>query len=444
MSTIDPIQWEQVLKYLRAAIPTQQYHTWFTHLSPRSIEDGVLIIEAPNDFNREWIEKNYADLIRTAVNTDSNDADDIDIRLVTDSTEPVLPQPNAEQRADDDALRENLNPNYTFENFLVGPSNRLPHAAALAVVDSPGYSYNPLFVHGAVGLGKTHLIQAVCYALLDQSKLFKILYLSCEAFVNDFITTIQDGAWESFRYKYRNVDVLLIDDIQFLSTSEHTQEEFFHTFNTLYNAQKQLVITSDVTPEELPSLQERLLSRFKWGLVARIEPPAYETRAAIVQHRASTQNLHFPEDVVHILASSIATNVRELQGAITRVIAYARVAGSTPTVELAKEALRDSLPERKPVSVDDIISVVCGRYNVRVADLQSRKKSKSIVFPRQLCMYLARRLTKHSLEEIGGYFGGRDHTTVLHADTRIKQQREEDEALHIIIDRMISDIESPR
>ena len=450
MSTIDPTQWEQVLKELRATVRTQQFHTWFTHLSPRAFEDGVLVIEAPNDFNREWIEKNYADAIREAVHnavragSPDSDVTNIDIRLVTRPSEPVVVQHNPEQQANNDSIREGLNPNYTFENFLVGPSNRLPHAAALAVVDSPGYSYNPLFVHGAVGLGKTHLVQAVCHALLDQSKPFKILYLSCEAFVNDFISTIQDGAWESFRYKYRNVDVLLIDDIQFLSTSEHTQEEFFHTFNTLYNAQKQIVITSDVAPEELPSLQERLLSRFKWGLVARIDPPAFETRAAIVQHRASAQNIHFPEDVVHVLASSIATNVRELQGAITRVIAYARVAGSPPTLELARDALRDSLPERKPVSVDDIITAVCDRYNVRVADLQSRKKSKSIVFPRQLCMYLARRLTKHSLEEIGGYFGGRDHTTVLHADGKIKQQRENDEALHIIIDRMIAEIESDR
>lgn len=435
-------QWQAVLKELRSRVGTQPFEAWFSRLKLKAIEQDDFIVEAPSDFAREWISREYMDLVCEAIEA-AYDSAKPQVRLVTAPSEPSMVWPRGPGGPDEShALLARLNPQYTFENFVVGPSNRLSHAAALAVVDNPGCSYNPLFVHGSVGLGKTHLIQAVCRALLQRSSMLKILCLSCEGFVNDYIKTIKDGAWEAFRYKYRTVDVLLIDDIQFLSYSEHTQEEFFHTFNALYNAQKQLLVTSDVAPQELPSIQERLLSRFKWGLVARIEAPAYETRVAIVERKAAAQNTQLPADAVQVLASSVTTNVRELQGAVTRVIAYSRVAQRTPSADLARQALRESLPERKPISVDDIITLVADRFNVRVSDLQSRKKSRSIAFPRQICMHLAREFTKHSLEEIGGYFGGRDHTTVLHAHTKISRQRQEDQSLQLMLEKLRAEIQT--
>ena len=417
---------------------------WFAHLKLKGVEDGIFVVEAPNEFAREWVSSRYAGLVSRAIET-ALECPAPDVRFTTAASQP-LPTRRGRPSADGahNGLLSRLNPLYTFENFVVGPSNRLPHAAALAVVDNPGLSYNPLFVHGAVGLGKTHLIQAVCHTLLERNAGLRLLYLSCEAFVNDYIATIKNGTWEAFRHKYRTADVLLVDDIQFLSSSEHTQEEFFHTFNALYNAQKQILVTSDVPPQDLPSIEERLLSRFKWGLVARIEAPEYETRAAIVQRKAAAQHVELPPEAVQVLASSATSNVRELQGAVTRVLAYSRVAAAEPTAELAREALRDSLPERKPVSIDDIINVVSERFNVRISDLQSRKKSKSIVFPRQVCMHLARQLTKHSLGEIGGYFGGRDHTTVLHADEKIRNERQTDQNLQLLLVKLSAEVEATR
>jgi len=438
------LDWDAVLQRLQTSVHTQQFEAWFKSLTLKGLDAQGVIVEAPSVFARDWIARNYLDILRSAVGSVTGESEPA-VRLVTAAGQPAIAgTATVAQAAGTDGLPEHLNVHYTFDNFVVGPANRLSHAAALAVVENPGRSYNPLFLHGAVGLGKTHLIQAVCHALLARADPLKILYLSCEAFVNDYIRTIKDGDWEAFRYRYRNVDVLLVDDIQFLGSSEHTQEEFFHTFNSLYHGQKQILVTSDCAPQDMVKIQERLVSRFKWGLVARIEPPAYETRVAIIQRKAAMQSLVLPDDVVQLLAASITTNIRELQGAITRVIAYARVAASEPTIVVAREALRDSLPDRKPISIDEIITLVCERFGVRVSDLQSRKKSKSIVFPRQICMHLARKHTKHSLGEIGGYFGGRDHTTVLHADEKIKREREDDQSLRRLLDRLSAELEAAR
>ena len=309
-----------------------------------------------------------------------------------------------------------LSPDYTFENFVVGPCNRLPHAASSAVADNPGKAYNPLFIHGGVGLGKTHLLQAVCQKVLERQNDARILYLSCDSFINQFIQAVQHGDMSQFRYRFRHVDVLVIDDIHFLRGHDRTQEEFFHTFNTLYQSNKQIILSADAPPSEIPELEERLVSRFNWGLVARIEKPCYETRVAILQKKARLRGMTIPDDVICYVGSKVENNTRELEGAITRLQGMAMLQEGKIDMDLARAALGETgTPEQKRISIQQIIDAVTGYYNVRTSDLQSKKRHKSIAFPRQVCMYLARKNTRYSLEEIGGYFGGRDHTTVLHA-----------------------------
>jgi len=328
-----------------------------------------------------------------------------------------------------------LNPNYSFQNFIVGPSNRVPHAAALAVVSSPGTAYNPLFLHGSVGLGKTHLLQAICHALLQKKMIHRFLYLSCETFVNHFISAIENGKLDDFRYLYRHVDMLLIDDVQFLSKKERTQEEFFHTFNTLYNSQKQIVLTCDSPPSELQSIQERLVSRFNWGLVTHLQLPDYETRVAIIKNKAALSEFDLPEDVAHYTAERIQSNIRDLEGAITKIVAYARLTRRKADLALAREAFQD-LPDRRSSGPDirDIIATVTTHFGVSQADLESKRRLKTISFPRQVCMYLTRELTEMSLEEIGSHFGKRDHTTVLYAIEKIRNLLAKDHDLGYLLE----------
>jgi len=337
--------------------------------------------------------------------------------------------------------RPRLNPQYTFENFVTGPCNRMAHAAALAVSDLPGGAYNPLFIHSSVGLGKSHLIQAVCHEALRRRPEVRILYVSCEDFVNQFITAIERGQIDDFRYKFRHVDVLLIDDIHFLADKDRTQEEFFHTFNTLYQAQKQVVLSSDSPPHEIPRLEERLVSRFKWGLVVRIDRPSYETRVAIVQKKSRLRGVDLPDDVIHYIASAVDSNNRELEGAVIRVLGYASLSRRLPDLDLTKEALRDLVTApHQPITIQDVTNAVLQRYNARLADLQGRRQTQSITLPRQICMYLARRLTNHSLGEIGTFFGGRDHTTVLYAEDKIAQRIERDAAFRGLVEAIERDV----
>ncbi|MBN1859229.1 chromosomal replication initiator protein DnaA, partial [Candidatus Bipolaricaulota bacterium] len=321
------------------------------------------------------------------------------------------PRANSEMR---------LNSAYTFDNFVVGPSNCLPHAAALAVAESPSQAYNPLFVHASVGMGKTHLVHAICHALLRKRRDLNILYLSCEGFVNQFISAVEHGQIEKFRYRYRHVDVLLVDDIHALQGKERTQEEFFHTFNTLHNDHKQIVLSSDSPPAEIPKLEERLVSRFNWGLVTRIDPPTFETRVAIVNKKAQLRGRQFPSEVVEFIAASVEKNIRELEGAVVTIIGYSSLANKPVSLGLARDALRDTIRHtRNRPGMDAILDAVIQEFHVRLSDLQSKKRSRALAYPRQVCMYLARKLTELSLAEIGGYFGGRDHTTVLHACDKI-------------------------
>jgi chromosomal replication initiator protein len=336
--------------------------------------------------------------------------------------------------ANPDRLR--LNPQCTFENFVTGPCNRMAHAAAQAVSDLPGRAYNPLFIHAGVGLGKSHLMQAICHKVRQHRPDVSMMYVSCEDFVNQFIASIESGQIEEFRYRFRYLDLLVIDDIHFLADKERTQEEFFHTFNTLYQSQKQVVLSSDSPPHEIPRIEERLVSRFKWGLVVRIDRPSFETRVAIVQKKSKLRGVDLPEDVVQYIATAIDTNNRELEGAVIRVLGYASLCNRPIGLDMAKEALRDlaTAPSRT-VSIQEISDAVLKRYNARLSDLQSKRRSQSVALPRHM--------TNRSLEEIGAFFGGRDHTTVLHAERKIRQMVGHDPVFRGIVEAVERDVQRP-
>ena len=334
-----------------------------------------------------------------------------------------------------------LHPDYTFDNFVVGPSNRLAQASCFAVSQSPGNTYNPLFLYGSSGLGKTHLLHAICCETKRRFDRAIIQFLSCEDFVNRFIRAIEEGNLAGFQSQFRTVDTLVIDDVQFLREREQSQEEFFHTFNTLYNNGKQIILSADCPPGKIPSLEERLISRFNWGLVARIDPPSYETRVAIVQKKAHLRGLSISDEIAEYIARKVQANIRELEGALTTIYAVATTAGGEITLGLAQKALEGQIETSvKHISITDIIEVVTSHFDVRLADLQSKKRSQSIAEPRQICMYLARNLTKHSLEEIGGHLGGRDHTTVMHACSKISEAKDSDPQMHALLNELTEQI----
>jgi len=439
--------WEQIAAILRRSIPRQQFETWFRGMRVVSLGPERAEFTVPNNFLREWILKKYRGILRGALREVTGGDPEIDIRVSEEpqaAGAPEAPAPPSPSRAEPPPSVESdvvLNPQYVFENFVPGPSNNFAHAAAVAVAESPGKSYNPLFLHGSVGLGKTHLLQAICHRMMARRPDMRILYLSCETFTNHFVAAVANGELDSFRYRYRHVDVLLIDDIHFLANRERTQEEFFHTFNTLYNANKQIILSSDSTPAEIPTLEERLVSRFKWGVVARIEAPVYETRVAIIAQKAAFHGVQFPDEVVRFLAENILTNIRELEGAVNKVVSMSRIYHRPIDMEMAREALRDlGTPHAVRVSIDRVIRTVVDHYGVKVSDLQGKRRTKSVALPRQVCMFLARRLTSLSLEEIGGYFGGRDHTTVMYAFEKIRSLSQRDPEFAKVLDRLASEV----
>lgn len=340
---------------------------------------------------------------------------------------PAGATPRARVWSDDPVRYESLtvNPDYSFDTFVMGPTNRLAHAAALAVAREPGRVYNPMFVHGGVGLGKTHLLQAICLQIVQDNPRAVLYYTSCEGFISQYFDAVRAGQMSEFRHRFRDVDVLVIDDIHFLNKRDQSQEEFFHTFNSLFQASKQIILSSDAAPEDIPQLEERLVSRFKWGLVAKIEAPDYETRIQILKTKARLRGLPMPDDVAQYLADKIDTNIRELEGAIVKLQILSNVEKRPIDLALAKQAVGDDapIPASEP-TIQAIINAVCEFYTIRLADLQSKHRQRSIALPRQVCMYLARRLTRHSLEEIGGFFGGRDHTTVMHAIKNVEDRRD--------------------
>ena len=442
------LDWPRVLDELRKRTRPQQFETWFAPIRVRAFSGDAVELGVPNKFYCDWLENHYVGIIQEAFHEVVGTTPAV--RFVPDPREGPPPaglgagsSPSDEAKAAPARRGEELTlvGSNTFANFVVGACNRLAHAAALAVVESPGKAYNPLFMHGSVGLGKTHLLHAICHALRQRNPDTRLRYLTCESFMNEFISSIQQGSMELFREKYRHSDAVVIDDVHFLAKGESTQEEFFHTFNALYNSHKQIILSSDRPPEEIRSIEERLVSRFKWGLVCRLDPPDFETRVAIIKKKAKALDRELPQDVLTLIATSIESNIRELEGAINRVIGYARLANKPIDLALAQEALKDISAPRRPVGIEQIIQAVAAAYNVKVADLLSRRKSKSIALPRQVCMHLARRLTSHSLEEIGGHLGGRDHTTVLYADTKIRALCESNADLAATLAKIISSLQ---
>jgi len=438
-----PPAWQKILDTIRRRVSPQQYATWFQHLKAVEQTPGEIMVRVPNRFFKEWLSQNYRDVIEGAVEDVTGRAS-----VITFAIDESVRVPGSETRAADAAPSStqlqsmNLNEDYTFDSFVVGPSNQLAHAAARAVSASPGKTYNPLFMFGSVGLGKSHLLQAICHDLLSTRTASRVAYLSCETFVNEFILAIQRNDLPSFRRRYRQLDLLLIDDIQFLSRAERSQEEFFHTFNDLYNSQKQIVVSSDQSPQEISGLQERLISRFKSGLVAQIDAPSYETRVAILKKKAELRNISLPPDVIDYIATIITSNIRELDGAVTKLIGYASLLNQPISLKVAQTALREPAATKAPTTIENILAVVTNHFSVRVSDLQSKKRTRSIVLPRQICMYLARSLTMLSLEEIGGYFGGRDHTTVLHAEEKIRAAIRNDPKLANTIEHLKAQLDS--
>jgi chromosomal replication initiator protein len=413
----DQAIWHRILQSVRLQHPTLN-RVWFDQMSPRQLTNGVIQVTVNTPAQLNFCQSQCQQPFTTA-------AQSLTGRLVAVSFHcENLPRGGVFNEGDQPLL---LNPDYTFDNFVTGPCNRLPHAASLAVGDHPGKAYNPLFIHGGVGLGKTQLLQAVCQKVLEKQHDARILYLSCDSFINQFILAVENNDMHQFRYRYRHVDLLVIDDIHFLAGRDRTQEEFFHTFNTLYQGHKQIILSADCPPSEIPELEERLISRFNWGLVARIEKPCYETRLAILQKKARMRGLTLPEDVLCYVAAKVENNTRELEGAITKIQGNASLQDGRIDLDLAKASLGDTAtPEQKRITIQQINDAVTKYYSVRLSDLQSKKRHKSIAFPRQVCMYLARRHTRFSLEEIGGCFGGRDHTTVLHAVRTVTQDCADD------------------
>lgn len=406
---------------------------WFDDLHIQSFDHGLMQIACPDQSRAEFLQDQ-------CLATFTQAAQNVTGHLVSVH---FLGNGEIESKAGvqqtDKSKHVRLHPDYTFESFVVGPCNRLAHASCVAISQNPGMIYNPLFLYGNVGLGKTHLLHAVCHDTRKQKADVSIQFLSCEEFVNGFISAIESGRLQEFQNQYRTVDVLIIDDVQFLREREQSQEEFFHTFNALYNNRRQIVLTADSAPQDLAALEERLISRFKWGLVARLDAPSYETRIAIVKKKARLRGLELPDGVAELIAEHVKTNIRELEGALTIIYATAQTAGSPITVELAKQALGvQSVAAARNVTMADIVHAVSEHFDVRITDIQSKKRSQSIALPRQVCMYLARNLTRHSLEEIGGHLGGRDHSTVVHACSKIEQVYKSDADFRGSVDRLTS------
>ncbi len=437
--------WDRCLETLKKDLNRQSFETWFKPTKASLTENNTLTVQVPNEFFRDWIRDHYQPQIQKALkavhpeqleiqfqvnaslpaqqdflhlNQTPNETPEASSGSIEVVEKPRLTMPTPSKAPGDSEFI--LNNKFNFESFVVGNSNRFAHAACLAVAESPARSYNPLFIYGGVGLGKTHLLQAIGNFVVEQNPNIKVLYISSEKFMNDFIQSIQSGRQQDFRNKYRTVDVLLIDDIQFWEGKEATQEEFFHTFNVLYEAQKQIVATSDSHPKEI-KLEERLKNRFEMGLITDIQEPDIETRIAILRKKAESEGILVPNEVTVFIANHAKANIRELEGAMLRVIAFASLTGQEISLELVKEVLKDSLPnEERRISVDAIQRVVAERYNCKFSDMKSKKRTKQIAFPRQIAMYLSRELTSHSLSEIGATFGGKDHTTIIHAYEKIE------------------------
>ncbi len=447
--------WQNTLSLLEQDMIRPSFETWIKVLQPVSYENGCFVLGTTRQIVKEWVETRYLSLIRKSLEAvidqpvlvslsllasePANTPTTNDSILTKAMKDPAIVEVKSSYTPTSHrSLEENispLNPKYTFDSFVIGNSNRFAHAAALAVAEVPAKVYNPFFIYGGVGLGKTHLMHAIGHRILQIHPENKVLYISSEKFTNDFINAIMSGHPDSFRNRYRNIDVLLIDDIQFLAKKEQTQEEFFHTFNALHEANKQIIISSDRPPKDIPTLEDRLRSRFEWGLTTDIQSPDLETRIAILRKKALLENISMPNDVIVYISSRIDNNIRELEGAFNRVNAYAFLNRSPINIDLAMDALKDLFPKEKASQVTPIKiqEAVANHFKIKIDDLNSKRRTRNVTVPRQLAMYLCRELTDLSLPKIGELFGGRDHTTVIHAYEKVNRERQEDSRLSALI-----------
>jgi chromosomal replication initiator protein len=448
------ILWNDVSARLREALNDTTYQTWFGEVDGVELDGDTFAVSVPNDFTREWIEGHFLDLIRAAV----RDAGGPGVRVQFRVDEPA-PPPQQQQQAVPASVRPlpveqlpradaaGINPKYTFDSFVIGSSNRFAHAAALAVAEAPAQAYNPLFIYGHTGLGKTHLLHAVANFVTDHGGGLTCRYVTSETFMNDFINSLRDKRIEGFKQRYRTYDVLLIDDVQFFEHKERIQEEFFHTFNSLYEAGRQIVMSSDRPPREISTLEERLRSRFEWGLITDIQPPDLETRIAILRKKVKVDQIEIRDsELLTFIASRVSTNIRELEGALTRVVAFSSLTGRPLSVDLAQDVLKDVFPqgEGTQITIDRIQELTCERFGVTLDELTGDRRSQNIVYPRQVAMYLSRELTDSSLPKIGKEFGGRDHTTVIHATSKIARLIREDRSVYNLVQELTARVRQAR
>jgi chromosomal replication initiator protein len=429
--------WSEVASRLRGALNETTYRTWFDHVEGLELSDDEFVLAVPNDFTRDWIEGHFIGLISAGV----GDATGRErrIQLAVTEVEGADRPESVETHRREPAGGQNMNPKYTFDSFVIGSSNRFAHAAALAVAEAPAQAYNPLFIYGGTGLGKTHLLQAVAQYVSEHQSELSVRYVTSETFMNDFINALRDKRIEGFKQRYRAYDLLLIDDIQFFENKERIQEEFFHTFNTIYEAGGQIAISSDRPPRDISTLEERLRSRFEWGLITDIQPPDLETRIAILRKKVKTDRIHISDPkVLEFVAGRISSNIRELEGALTRVVAFSSLTGRPMTEDLAQDVLKDVFPqgEVQQVTIERIQELVSDRFGLSLDELCSDKRSQNIVYPRQVAMYLSRELTDSSLPKIGKQFGGRDHTTVIHATSKISRMIREDRDVYNLVQEL--------
>lgn len=429
--------WPRTLDLLRNELTEISYNTWIKTIEPMSINSNSIDLGVPTDFNRGILISRYSELIKNALKQVTSREFDINIRVPSEETSSISVNMADKPRVNELSFSI-LNPKYTFDTFVIGNSNRLAHAASVAVAESPAKAYNPLFLYGGVGLGKTHLMHAIGHYILTQNPTSKVLYVSSEKFTNELINAIKDDKNKEFRDKYRGIDVLLIDDIQFIGGKERTQEEFFHTFNALYEANKQIIISSDRPPKEITTLEERLRSRFEWGLPADIQSPDVETRIAILKKKAQLERIYIPDDVFLFIADKVASNIRELEGALNKVIAYSSLTETDISVDLCMEALKEIIASSNSRIVNSsfIVDTVSRYFDLRPDEFKSKKRNREISFPRQIAMYLCRELTDLSLPKIGEEFGGRDHTTVMHAIDKISMEIQTDSETRRTIDEL--------
>jgi len=442
--------WQETLSILKKTLTPQNYATWIKPIRFITLIENTVQIEVPNRFIRDWILENYNSIIQTTLKQISSSPYLLKIEISNRSTNLIKQEYSKEENSLEEATQNrkdislsknntvfSLNEKYTFADFVPGSSNQFAYAAAMAVANNPATTYNPLFIYGGVGLGKTHLINAIGNEIIKNNKKMMVCYYSSEKFMNELINCLRYAKMDEFRKKFRSMDVLLIDDVQFIAGKERTQEEFFHTFNALYESHKQIVVTSDKFPKDIPGLEERLRSRFEWGLIADIQPPDIETKQAILKMKADQNGIMLPEDVALFLANAVSSNVRELEGYLIRIGAYASLTSTPINLNMAKEILKNILIEKnKEITVEEIQRCVAAHFNLKVSELKSSKRLKTLVIPRQIAMYISRQLTSSSYPEIGEKFGGKDHSTIIHAIKKIEKQIENDYQLKLTVENL--------